>query len=131
MTIKDPIASPALTALLVESDEAVRGTLVSVLEEAGYTVAGYETGETALAALQAGIPAAILITEVRLPGLDGWQLARSARRLRPSLPVLYIPAFHEGRTQQVTQSFVLPKPFRPRALTMAIRLMARPLVTYH
>jgi CheY-like chemotaxis protein len=72
------------------------------LKEAGYAVTGFESGEAALAALRAGIPANILVTEVRLPGLNGWQLARAVRRLRPDLPILYIPAVTGGRSQGVT-----------------------------
>jgi DNA-binding response OmpR family regulator len=123
--------TPALTALIVEVDHAVRETLAQVLRTAGYTVVGYETGEMALAALQTDIVATILVTEVRLPGLDGWQLARAARRLRPGLPILYIPAIDESRALQVPQSFVLSKPFGLRALAMAVRILACPFVTYH
>lgn len=122
---------PHPTALIIEADPAVQETLILVLKEAGYAVAGFESGEAALAALQAGIPAAILVTEVRLPGLDGWQLARAVRRLRPNLPILYIPALTGGCPQGVTRSFVLPKPFRSRAFQLAVRLIAGPPVTYH
>ncbi|MBD2749180.1 response regulator [Microvirga sp. BT688] len=119
------------TALIIEADPVVQETLILVLKEAGYSVAGFESGEAALAALRAGIPANILVTEVRLPGLDGWQLARAVRRLRPDLPILYIPAVSGGRPQGVTRSFVLPKPFRSRAFELAVRLLASPPVTYH
>jgi DNA-binding response OmpR family regulator len=122
---------PTFSALIVEADPAVRATLTLVLQEAGHTVVGFDSGEAALAALKAGVPASILVTEVRLPGLDGWALARAIRHLRPGLPILYIPARDEGRSQRVPRSFVLPKPFRPRALATAVRLMGCPPETYH
>jgi DNA-binding response OmpR family regulator len=122
---------PAPTVLLIEADPAVRDTLALVLKDAGYAVVGFETGEAALAAVQGGIAASILVTEVCLPGLDGWDLARAVRRLRPVLPILYIPARDEGHSQRVSQSFVLPKPFRLRALAMAVRLLVSPPETYH
>jgi DNA-binding response OmpR family regulator len=125
------LSPPSPTALVVEADQSVRETLILVLQEAGYIVLGFATGEAALAALQAGTPATILVTEVRLPGLDGWQLARAVRHLRPSLPILYIPALPERSSQRVTRSFVLPKPFGPRALTVAVKLMVDPPVAHH
>ena len=119
------------TALLVEPDPTVRETLTLVLKQAGYTVAECATGEDALAVLRSGHAARIMVTEVRLPGLDGWHLALAVRRLRPSLPILFIPALDNDRSQRVPRSFVLPKPFRPRALTLAMQIMVRPLITYH
>lgn len=121
----------ARSVLIVETDPDVRSMLTLILTEAGYAVAGFATGAAALAAVQAGQPAAILITEVHLPVLDGWHLARAVRRLRPGLPILYIPARYDDRSQQVSRSFVLPKPFQARALTVAVRLMACPPETYH
>jgi|SRR5688572_10615751 len=122
---------PHPTALIIDADPAVQETLILVLKEAGYAVAGFESGEAALAALQAGILAAILVTEVRLPSLAGWQLARAVRRLRPDLPILYIPAVTGDRPQSVMRSFVLPAPFRFRAFGMAARLIEGSPATYH
>ncbi len=82
----------APTVLLVEPDSAVRDTLRAVLEEVGYTVVGYANGEKALADLRDTCVASLLVTEVRLPNLNGWQLARDARRLCPGLPFYsYLP----------------------------------------
>lgn len=123
--------SSAPTVLLVDPDGAVRDTLRAVLEEVGYKVIGYENGETALADLKDTCAANLLVTEVRLPNLDGWQLARDARRLCPGLPVVFIPSHDKSRSKQGKRSFVLPKPFGARAFLVAVQLMASPLVTYH
>jgi len=94
-------------------------------------VAGHKTGEAALVDLKAGCAANLLVTEVRLPNLDGWQIARAARRLRPGLPVVFIPAHDRSRSERGARAFVLPKPFGPRVFLVAVQLMTAPIVPYH
>jgi two-component system cell cycle response regulator CpdR len=121
----------AATVLLVEPDTDLRDTLCAVLEEAGYAVVAYGDSKEALADLRDICAFDLLVTEVRLSNLDGWQLARDARRLCPGLPVVFIPAHDQSRSMRGRRSFVLPKPFGARAFLIAIQLMASPLVTYH
>jgi DNA-binding NtrC family response regulator len=121
----------APTVLLVEPNTDLRDTLCAVLESAGYTVVGYSNGEEALADLKDRCAVSVLVTEVRLPNLDGWQLARDAHGLCPGLPVVFIPAHDKSRSMRGRRSFVLPKPFGARAFLIAVQLMALPLVTYH
>jgi two-component system, cell cycle response regulator CpdR len=123
--------SSAPTILLVEPDSAVRDMLCAVLEGAGYTVIRYDSGEDALADLKNTCAINLLVTEVRLPNFDGWQLARGARRLCPGLPVVFIPSYDRRRSKRGRRSFVLPKPLGARAFLIAVQLMAFPLVTYH
>jgi two-component system, cell cycle response regulator CpdR len=121
----------AAAVLLVEPDTDLRDTLCAILEEAGYAVVAYGDGKEALADLKDTCAFDLLVTEVRLPNLDGWQLARDARRLCPGLPVVFIPAHDQSRSMRGRRSFVLPKPFGARAFLIAIQLMASPIVTYH
>jgi two-component system cell cycle response regulator CpdR len=118
------------TILLVEPDSTVRDLLLNLLEDAGYTVVTHDSGEGALARLEDGCKANLLVTEVHLPKLDGWQLAQSARRLCPGLPAVFIPAHDRSRSKRGRRSFVLPKPFGARAFLIAVSLMAAPLVTF-
>jgi two-component system, cell cycle response regulator CpdR len=123
--------SSAPTVLLIEPNADLRDTLRAVLEEAGYVVIGYGNGEEALADLKDECAVSLLVTEVRLPSLNGWQLARDARGLCPGLPVVFIPAHDNSRSMRGRRSFVLPKPFGARAFLIAVQLMAAPLATYH
>jgi two-component system cell cycle response regulator CpdR len=118
------------TVLLVEPNTDLRDTLCAVLEGAGYAVVAYSGGEEALAVLEDTCAFDLLVTEVRLPNLDGWQLARDARRLCPGLPVVFIPAHDKSRSMRGRRSFVLPKPFGARAFLIVVCLMTAPLVNY-
>lgn len=75
--------------LLVEDDPLLRMTLAEVLGEAGFAVLEAEDAETALDLLAAHDDLALLLTDINLPGADGFALARAARRLRPGLPIVY------------------------------------------
>ena len=116
--------------LLVEPNNAVRDLLLNILEDAGYAVVAHESAEEALAHLEAGCAADLLVTEVLLSKLDGWQLAKDARRLCPGLPIMFIPAHDRSRSKRGRRSFVFPKPFSARAFLIAVRLMTTPLIVY-
>lgn len=78
--------------LLAEDDRIVRIPVRDALEEAGYEVTACADGTSALRALE-GEAFEILLTDVRLPGLDGLALFRRAQELAPGLAVLLMTAF--------------------------------------
>jgi len=79
--------------LLVDDDDGSRAAMAAGLRRAGHEVAEFEGGEAALARLQAGDAADVLITDVRMPGMDGYEVVRRVHELRPHLPVLMVTAF--------------------------------------
>ncbi|NLA68020.1 MAG: PAS domain S-box protein [Gammaproteobacteria bacterium] len=84
-----PATASGQRILVVEDDGPVRAIAVAFLRAAGYGVEDVADAESALERLQSGSPVDLLFSDVMLgPGLDGKALARQARALRPSLPVL-------------------------------------------
>ncbi|WP_252272169.1 response regulator [Pseudomonas subflava] len=81
--------------LLVEDDQVVRLLTLEVLEEFGYQVLPFEEAPGALEALRGDEHFDLLMTDVGLPGMDGRQLVRAARQLRPNLPVLFASGYGE------------------------------------
>lgn len=94
MTETDP-ATAAKTVLLVEDDDVVRQLTVEVLEEFGYRVQAMRDGPSALGVLRDGTPFDLLMSDIGLPGMDGRELVEAARRLRPTLPVLFASGYNE------------------------------------
>ena len=87
------------TILLVEDEEVIRLMLSEVLTEQGYTLLGAGRGEDALTLAQnAPKPVDLLVTDMTMPGMTGWDLARNLRANRPSLPVLFISGHNENET---------------------------------
>ena len=80
--------------VLVDDDEGSRGAMARGLRREGYEVTEFKSGEAALAELEGGQPVHVLITDVRMPpGIDGLEVLKRARALRPELPVLMVTAF--------------------------------------
>jgi len=67
------------TILVVEDDPSLRNGMRSVLEEAGYRVVTAENGRVALTRLASGHPPALILLDLRMPELDGWQFLRLRR----------------------------------------------------
>jgi two-component system response regulator FixJ len=74
---------------VIDDDEAVRHSLAFVLATAGLAVRVYESGGTFLAALDTLQPGCV-VSDVRMPGIDGLQLLRKLHELRINLPVIII-----------------------------------------
>jgi len=78
--------------LVVEDDESQRRIIEYNLSQKGYGVTAVDSAEKGLELLKSR-DFALLISDMKLPGMDGMQLLKDARALRPELPVLFITAF--------------------------------------
>jgi CheY-like chemotaxis protein len=97
-TLESLIMSATLsTILVVEDDAIVRMLIVDVLEELEFKVleaAGSEEALTFLNDEDQYID--LMMTDVGLPGMDGRELAKQARILRPELPILFASGYAES-----------------------------------
>jgi FixJ family two-component response regulator len=83
----------------VDDDFRVRESIESLVESAGYSPVLFASGDEFLkSGTMAG--AICLITDVRMPGMDGIELQRRVRRQRPELPVIFISAHHHDETRE-------------------------------
>ncbi|MCS7182306.1 MAG: sigma-54 dependent transcriptional regulator [Thermoanaerobaculum sp.] len=79
--------------MVVDDDDGSREAMASGLRKSGYEVLTFDSAQPALAYLQEGRPVDALITDVRMPGMDGYALTAAARRERPELAILMVTAF--------------------------------------
>ena len=111
--------------LLVEDEEPVRTFVKRALELLGYSVSERSDSGKALADLEAGLAADVLITDMIMPGMAGTKLAERARALRPDLRVLYISGYadHSLVRQALSDKGAqfLQKPFSPAQLAVMVR----------
>lgn len=113
--------------LVVEDDEALRGTVVATLRDLGYQVAHAPDAATALGLLQAGLQVDLIFTDVMMPGeLSATELVECSRSYCPGAGALYTSGYSEnilgpdavvGRNVQL-----LKKPYRREQLATAVRL---------
>ncbi len=75
--------------LIVDDEKDICDILFRFLEKKGYSPIVANSGETALEMLKLGIPDLMLL-DVRMPGMDGMEALRKAKRLSPQVPILMI-----------------------------------------
>ena len=79
--------------VLVDDDDGSRSAMATGLRRVGYEVVELDNGEDAVTLLEGGDAVDALVTDVRMPGMDGYDVARRARALRPGLAILMVTAF--------------------------------------
>jgi two-component system C4-dicarboxylate transport response regulator DctD len=82
-------AGQPLPVMLIDDEEHIRVAASQALDLAGYRVLAFERAELALAELDADWPGAV-ISDIRMPGMDGMQFLQRARTVDPDLPVILI-----------------------------------------
>jgi FixJ family two-component response regulator len=82
------------TVVVVDDDPRVRQSLQSLLSSAGIEVHVFSSGGQVLES-NALADAGCLITDVRMPGMDGWELFRSTAAAHPLLPVIFVTAHQD------------------------------------
>jgi excisionase family DNA binding protein len=113
--------------LVVDDEATIRDLLSKTLALAEYDVDLAPDGRTALERLRM-IPYDLLITDLKMPGVDGLAVIREARRLKADIPVIIITGFSTEASAieavNLGVSGYLTKPFRvPRVLAVAAKAL--------
>lgn len=121
-------------AWIVDDDRSIRWVLQKALEAVDITVKAFESGDLVLEQLKRGTdnPPDVLVSDIRMPGLDGLQLLSEIQRTQPDLPVIIMTAYsdldsavsvYEGGAFEY-----LPKPFD---VDEAVDLVQRAITHHH
>ena len=121
---------PPRRVLLVEDDDLIRQALTTILEVEGYAVLTAADGEEALRRLQGPQPPDLILLDLMMPGMDGWQFRREQRQDRAlaSIPVVVFSAVDlaEQKAAGLGAAGHLEKPVEPRKLLATIRRLCGP-----
>jgi two-component system nitrogen regulation response regulator GlnG len=114
---------------IIDDDQSMRWVLDKTLSNNGYRVTAFESGSVALATFKRIAPGerpSLIITDVRMPGINGFELLKQIKHISPQTPIIVmtaytdldttVQAFHEGAFEY------LPKPFD---IDDALKLVAR------
>ena len=113
--------------LCVEDDERIRTAVKLALEDEGWAVEEADTGEEALNAFQRQ-PADVVLIDIMLPGIDGFDVCRAIRRVS-DVPIVMVTA--RADTHDVVAGLeagaddYLTQPFAPKELSARIRALLR------
>ena len=108
--------------LLVDDKLDLRRTVRRQLVQSGYKVIEASSGEEALDLVRSIDGLRAIVSDVVMPGISGFQLAREAAILRPDLSIVLMTGF-DGADQSDREGAAVPmlqKPFEPEQLVRAI-----------
>lgn len=119
--------------LVVDDEQAVRDLLAKTLTLADYDVDAVGDGPSAVERMRT-VRYDLLITDLKMPGMDGLSVIREARRLTTDLPIIVITGYSTEASAieaiNLGVSGYLTKPFRlPRILAAAARALGEPVPT--
>lgn len=121
-----PFPKSAATILLVEDEISIRSLARTVLEEEGHTVLeASDAVEAMTLSEQHQGPIHLLLTDVVMPGMNGFELAARLSSLRPEMKLFFMSGYVGSAAAQSglkpKNAFFLEKPFLPEALEQKVR----------
>ena len=116
--------------LVIDDDPSCRTTLARLLQKLDHTVETVETGSAGLALLRQK-PVDLVLTDLMMPGLSGWDVARLAKAMHPRLPVVLVTGCaHTISSDQPERQFVdaiLTKPCGATGMQAVIGALTKSL----
>jgi len=109
--------------LLVDDNEEIRSAVSELLEDEGYRVATAVNGKEALDVLKRGPLPRLILLDLMMPVMDGWQFL-AVRRADPALsriPVVILSAFAHSADRVAGVTAILSKPLDPDLLLKLVR----------
>jgi two-component system cell cycle sensor histidine kinase/response regulator CckA len=108
---------------VVEDEASVRHLCARILEEEGYRVLTAGDGLEALAMLEAAGPEIhLVISDLKMPRLDGFQLSAHLASRRAAPPIIFMSGYS---VDQPTDRLIIPKPFHATDLLTAVERSLR------
>lgn len=108
--------------LVVEDEPGILALARMVLDRAGYDVTDAADGAAAVAAFNDAV--AVVVLDVKLPDVSGWEVFAELRRRRPDIRVVLTTgnSYDQPVTAepQLIPTAVLPKPYRPADLVAVV-----------
>ena len=111
---------------LVDDDDGSREAMAKTLERVGYDVRAFPDAEEALERMRSGDPVDAVVSDVRMPGMDGYEFLRQVRVQWPGLPFLLVTAFADvedavAALQEGADDY-LTKPVKVQELRQRVQL---------
>lgn len=116
---------------IVDDDESIRFVLEHALKKAGLQISSFDSAESVLTALETEQPPQVLVSDIRMPGMDGLSLLDRVHQKQPGLPVIIMTAHSDldsaVSAYQAGAFDYLPKPFD---INEAIALVERAIESH-
>jgi CheY-like chemotaxis protein len=113
-----------LTVLVVDDDPDVLEVAVAACEEIGLDVVRATDGAGALEMLRLNPEIELLLTDINMPSMTGWELAHAAKQQKPDIKVIYMSGYmktYPFGQHGLGYGPLLPKPWRANQLHQQVR----------
>jgi CheY-like chemotaxis protein len=108
---------------LVDDDAAVREVTSAILRELGYSVVEAPSGAAALELLAQRSDMDLMLVDFAMPGMNGAEVARLARDVKPALSVLFVTGYADrAALVGINDAQIIGKPFVNDELAAKIKL---------
>src|SRR5215470_6072181 len=104
------IRRPAIRVLVVDDDAKVREVVAAMLASLGHSVMQASDGFAAITTLEDKGPVDLVLTDLVMPGLSGWDLVKMVKRRWPLIRVAIVTGNNDSAAVQAVE-FVIRKPF--------------------
>jgi CheY-like chemotaxis protein len=111
--------------LVIDDDPSILSTVMDILEFEGFPVATASNGAEGLRCVEQARPALVLL-DMRMPVVDGWEFARMLRERGIALPIIVMTAAQDARrwAQEIGATGYLAKPFDLTDLVDTVKRLA-------
>lgn len=113
-----------MLVFIVDDEVAIVELLAELLIDEGYQVQTAHDGRKALSLLQSGLQATVIISDIMMPGIDGWALYRALRTdpAYHTTGIILMSAGHQPPTDlEDTRALFISKPFSVSEILAAIK----------
>lgn len=112
--------------LLVDDDDLVREVTAFRLEEFGYEVIQAANGPSALVTFEQNSSIDLLVLDFAMPGMNGAEVARAARKRRPDVPLIFVTGYADlSALGEFASEPVLHKPFKDEELRQRVSVLLK------
>ena len=115
----------AARVVVAEDDDDMRAVMCELIAGLGVQVDAASSGGELVRLLTDDRPVDLLVTDVRMPWMTGYNVALSARNSGLLLPIIIVTAFPDevlaAQVERLGSAVLLPKPFRPEELLSLVR----------
>lgn len=118
------VPGESITVLLAEDDAMLRRVVGQILRHAGFEVIEADDGSAGLQVLESERSVDVLLTDVRMPRLNGYQLAEACLTMRPATRVMLMTGYIDEAVPEAIREAAIPvlrKPFDFGDLVRTVR----------
>ena len=124
MTSSPDVSEEKLTVLVAEDEAMLRAVVRETLRRSGFHVLEAADGADGLEILKSATPIDLLLTDIKMPRLNGYQLAEACLSLRPATRVILMTGYADEMVPDAIRAASIPvlrKPFDFANLAKSVR----------